>query len=72
MYVEVPDGEKAIEEGPTREEFFIDHFHVFSRASLEHLASGAGMRPLALERLREPSGKFTLRAILEPVQWDPA
>jgi SAM-dependent methyltransferase len=71
-YVEVPDGEKAIEEGPAREEFFIDHFHVFSRASLEHLAAGAGMRPLAVERLREPSGKFTLRAILEPLQWNPA
>jgi SAM-dependent methyltransferase len=65
VYVEVPDGERAALAGPEREEFFVDHWHVFSAASLAVLAGRAGFRMLALERLREPSGKFTLRAFLD-------
>jgi SAM-dependent methyltransferase len=65
VYVEVPDGERAALAGADREEFFVDHWHVFSAASLALLAGQAGFRTLALERLREPSGKFTLRAFLE-------
>jgi 2-polyprenyl-3-methyl-5-hydroxy-6-metoxy-1,4-benzoquinol methylase len=64
VYVEVPDGEAAVVEGPEREEFFIDHLHVFSAASLALLATQAGFTVRALERLREPSSKFTLRAFL--------
>lgn len=64
IYVEVPDGEAAAAEGPGREEFFIEHHHVFSPASVEKLARHASLVPLAVERLREPSSKFTLRAFL--------
>jgi SAM-dependent methyltransferase len=64
VYVELPDGEAAAREGPGREEFFIDHWHVFSPASVVLLASRAGFSVVELERLREPSGKFTLRAFL--------
>lgn len=66
VYVEVPDGEAAVTEGPEREEFFIEHWHVFSAASVALLASRAGFAVRALERLREPSAKFTLRAFLTP------
>jgi 2-polyprenyl-3-methyl-5-hydroxy-6-metoxy-1,4-benzoquinol methylase len=66
VYVELPDGEAAVHEGPGREEFFIEHHHVFSAASVEVLAARAGFRALAVERLREPSRKFTLRAFLAP------
>jgi len=62
-YVELPDMEAATE-GPEREEFFIEHHHVFSPASLSLMAERAGYHLLTLERLREPSGKFTLRAFL--------
>jgi SAM-dependent methyltransferase len=62
-YVEVPDGAAAAE-GPGREEFFIEHHHVFSPASLALTAARAGFSALAIERLREPSGKFTLRGFL--------
>jgi SAM-dependent methyltransferase len=62
VYLEVPDGECASLAGPAREEFFIDHWHIFSAASLVLLAGRAGFRVEALERLREPSGKYTLRA----------
>jgi 2-polyprenyl-3-methyl-5-hydroxy-6-metoxy-1,4-benzoquinol methylase len=65
VYVEVPDGEAAAADGPGREEFFIDHHHVFSMASLALLSVRAGFRVRALERLQEPSTKYTLRAFLE-------
>jgi len=67
VYVELPDGEAAIDEGPGREEFFVDHYHVFSMASLALLATRAGFRVETLERLREPSTKFTLRAFISPM-----
>lgn len=64
VYIELPDAEAALEEGPDREEFFVEHFHAFSAASTAILAANAGLRLDTLERLREPSGKFTLRAFL--------
>jgi SAM-dependent methyltransferase len=72
VYVEVPDADAAASEGPGREEFFIDHVHVFSAASLARMAGRAGFRVRAIETLREPSGKFTLRGFLVPPGDDPA
>jgi hypothetical protein len=60
VYVEVPDGEMAAAEGPEREEFFIEHHHVFSAASLGLALERSGLRPISIERLRDPSGKHTL------------
>lgn len=65
VYVEVPDGEAAQEAGPEREEFFIEHHHVFSMVSLAMLTAKAGFRACQMERLREPSGKYTLRTFLK-------
>src|SRR6185503_16488377 len=45
IYVEVPDGEAAAEEGPGREEFFIEHHHVFSPESAAMMARHAGLHP---------------------------
>lgn len=70
VYVEVPDGEMAAREGPGREEFFIEHLHVFSFVSTTMLAGHAGFIPLTVERLREPSTKLTLRAFLASDQHD--
>ena len=64
VYVEAPDGDAAAAEGPGREEFFIEHHHVFSPASLALTAKRAGFSPVLIERLREPSGKFTICAFL--------
>lgn len=66
VYVELPDGEVAAGESKEREEFTIDHLHVFSFASMAILASKAGFRVLRMERLREPSGKYTLRGFFTP------
>lgn len=62
VYVEVPDGEAAVADGPGREEFFIEHHHVFSAASLALAVARAGFTLVEMERLREPSTKLTLRA----------
>ena len=61
VYIELPDGEAARAEGFGREEFFIDHPHIFSAASFANLVERAGLKLLTLERVREPSTKFTLR-----------
>ena len=68
VYVEVPDGEMAATDplGFEREEFFIEHLHVFSMQSLSILADRAGFATLQAERLHEPSGKYTLYAFLSP------
>lgn len=65
LYVEVPDGEVAALDGSAREEFFIEHLHVFSFASLGLLAMRAKTTVLRVERLQEPSSKYTLRAFLK-------
>ena len=66
VYIELPDGESASKDlkGFNRQEFFVDHYHVFSMSSIEILARKCGFLPLCLERLREPSRKYTLRAFL--------
>lgn len=64
VYVELPDGEGALADSADREEFFIEHYCAFSLTSLAHLARRAGFRCDLIERLREPSGKYTLRAFL--------
>ena len=67
-YIELPDGDAASDEGFGREEFFIEHHHVFTMASMELLLRRNGLRTLELERLREPSTKFTLRAFAELIR----
>ncbi len=64
VYVELPDGEAALEAGPAREEFFVEHFCAFSLASFALLALKAGFRAERVERIREPSGKYTLFGFL--------
>jgi SAM-dependent methyltransferase len=63
VYIELPDVAAAAD-GPGREEFFVEHHHVFSPASVIMLAERAGLSLALLERLREPSGKYSLCAFL--------
>jgi SAM-dependent methyltransferase len=66
IYVEVPDVAAAAD-GPGREEFFIEHLHVFSPASLIMTVEEAGLSVCEVERIREPSGKYTLFAFARAV-----
>jgi SAM-dependent methyltransferase len=67
IYLELPDGEMAAKAGEGREEFFVEHLHVFSFVSISMLTELAGFQPIAIERLQEPSTKFTLRAFVVPI-----
>ena len=70
LYLELPDGEAAVDDadGYGREEFVVEHHHVFSMASMEILTRRAGFRSIKLERLCEPSTKYTLYSFLEPTE----
>ena len=65
VYVEVPDGEIASQHGSEREEFTIEHLHVFSLASSAILATQAGYFLENIKRVHEPSSKYTLRLFLK-------
>ena len=54
----------AAKKGKNREEFFIEHFHVFSRESLQILSRKCKLNSLNFKTLIEPSGKYTLRGVL--------
>lgn len=62
IYIEVPDATKASKKGKNREEFFIDHLHVFSKKSLMLLLKKTNYRKIYINRIVEPSGKFTIYA----------
>ena len=62
----MPDVLAAVD-GPGREEFFIEHLHVFSPQSLAVTVEKAGLAVFELERVREPSGKYTLFAFAKAV-----
>jgi SAM-dependent methyltransferase len=66
IYIELPDA-AAADEGQEREEFFVEHHHVFSPVSFAMLAQRAGLSLARLDRMREPSGKFTLAGFLRKV-----
>ncbi|MSR78079.1 MAG: class I SAM-dependent methyltransferase [Candidatus Omnitrophica bacterium] len=68
VYVEVPDGEQAVWDGPEREEFFIEHHHIYSFTSLAMTCRLSGFTVKSIERVREPSNKYTLRAFLTPMR----
>lgn len=64
VYIELPDGENASKEGKEREEFFIEHLHIFSSESTKILAKKAGFKVQMISQIQEPSSKYTIRAFL--------
>jgi SAM-dependent methyltransferase len=64
LYVEVPDA-SAAKDGPEREEFFIEHLHVFSRQSLIILVDAIQLKLVSIKSIKEKSGKFTIIAFLK-------
>ncbi|MSP87950.1 MAG: class I SAM-dependent methyltransferase [Alphaproteobacteria bacterium] len=66
-YVELPDGEAAILDSPDREEFFVEHHAAFSMASAALLVRRSGFSVDVIERVREPSSKYTIRLFARPV-----
>ena len=67
IYIELPDT-SASEEGPEREEFSVDHYHVFTIESCALLAEKTGFSVQEARRIREPSGKYSLYAFIEKLK----
>ena len=63
IYLEVPDV-IASKKGKNREEFHIDHLHVFSKKSLVFLVKKVNLNLKLIKSIRETSGKFTIYAFL--------
>ncbi|MBL4888820.1 MAG: methyltransferase domain-containing protein [Candidatus Lindowbacteria bacterium] len=68
VYIEVPDGKNAhgVLDVINREEFFIEHFTVFTKKSVNYLAEQAGLDRVELEEIHEPSDKYTIYTFLKP------
>lgn len=68
LYLEVPDGEKACndQEKFEREEFTIDHPHIFSKKGIRLLIQREKLKIVKFQRLREASGKYTFRLLCKP------
>ena len=64
IYIEVPDGIAALrsKQGVNREEFFLDHLHIFSIQSFSNLLIKCGFKILRIRNIKEKSGKYTLYA----------
>lgn len=61
LYIEVPNIDaKEDHSGYNREEFFIEHHHVFSKTSLILMLLKLELDILKIEKIREPSSKYTL------------
>lgn len=64
IYFEVPDGEEAIKVSKNRQEFTIEHLHVFAFDSMIRLIKKCNLIPIKIERIKEVSGKLTLFAFV--------
>ena len=66
IYIEVPDLDaKEDKVGYNREEFFIEHHHVFSKVSLILMLSKLNLKIQKIEKIVEPSTKYTLYCIAQ-------
>jgi 2-polyprenyl-3-methyl-5-hydroxy-6-metoxy-1,4-benzoquinol methylase len=64
IYVELPDGEHALQHGTAvdREEFYIEHETIFTPDSLQFLLQAASLKCVEWKTIHEPSDKYTLYA----------
>ena len=64
IYIEVPDGVAAHKsrQGKNREEFFLDHLHIFSIKSLKNVLVKNKFKVIKIENIKERSGKYTIYA----------
>jgi len=63
IYIEVPDS-LAAKKGIDRQEFFFEHYNIFSKKSLKILLKNLGFKINYLKSIYEINNKFTLRALI--------
>jgi len=61
-YIELPDGDTASQQGGfiNREEFFIEHYYIYTENSMKQLMSDCGLKNITIEAIHEPSDKYSL------------
>ena len=63
MYIEVPDGQSASKSGFSRQEFYFEHYNIFSKKSLKLYLENLNFRIFRIQKIKEVTGKYTLRAV---------
>ncbi len=68
VYIELPDGDAALKNGEImkREEFYIEHYTIFTDNSLKFLIKKGDFISSDIGRIHEPSDKYTLYAFFSP------
>ncbi|WKZ36508.1 MAG: class I SAM-dependent methyltransferase [Anaerolineales bacterium] len=66
VYIELPDGDGALRNGDAvgREEFYIEHFTIFTPDSMSKLASLSGFVVREMKQIHEPSDKYSIYSFL--------
>ena len=64
LYLELPSV-KAKKLGLKRQEFFLEHFNIFSKKSLILLAKTLNYKIIKISDIKEVNNKYTLRAVIE-------
>lgn len=65
LYLEVPDYIASKSSLVNREEFFIEHYNIFSELSLLKIFYNHHLTLISMNRIKEPSGKYTLYAFFQ-------
>ncbi len=63
VYLELPDAISFYADGDSNEAFASGHYMVYDSSSVSYLFEKTGLKLMKLERLKEPSGKYTIYAI---------
>lgn len=63
VYLELPDTISFYADGDSNEAFASGHYMVYNSSSVMYLLEKTGFKLMKLERLKEPSGKYTIYAI---------
>ena len=63
IYIELPDAEQAAKDSLCRQEFFLEHYFAPSLDGMRTILRKAGLKELCLERVTDPSGKYTFRCV---------
>jgi len=67
IYIELPDGIGAASDDINykRQEFFLEHFAIYSKRAVEILSENCNYQLLYCESIREVNDKYTVRAVLK-------
>ena len=67
LYIELPDGASARKISLKRQEFFFEHFNIFSKKSIKILLKDFGFKVLKVQKIYEVNKKFTLRIFAQKI-----